>query len=274
MAVSLNLIYGTMRLLNVAHGDLAMIGAYIGYWAFTLWGLPPTVSFIATLVMTGILGAAIYKGLLERVLRGSQSAERVEANSLLVFFGISIILENSAALWFSGTPRGYNYGNRIVHLLDASFAENRLMALAAAIVAVAAILLFFRLTTWGLAIRALIQNRDASALVGIDLDRVFLMSSTLGFALAGLTGTLVGMFESTTPFMGSRYTIAAFVIIILGGLGNLTGSVVGGLMLGVLETIGIAFTGPNYRSILIYGVFIAILLWRPQGLFGGKVLAR
>jgi len=274
MAVSLNLIYGTMRLLNVAHGDLAMVGAYVSYWAFTLWGLPPTISFLAAIAFTGVLGVVLYKGLIERVLGGSRSAERVEANSLLVFFGISIVLENVAALCFTGTPRGYNFGNRILHFLEISVTESRLIALVAALVTVAAILVFFRLTIWGLAVRALIQDRNASALVGINIDRVFVMSSALGFALAGLAGTLVSMFESTTPFMGARYTIAAFVIIIMGGLGNLTGSVVGGFILGTLETIGIAFTGPNYRSILIYGVFIAILLWRPQGLFGGKVAAR
>lgn len=206
-------------------------------------------------------------------MKGSLSADRVEANSLLVFFGISIVLENVAALSFTGTPRGYDFGNRIVYFLDISVTEGRLMALVAAVLAIAAVIAFFRLTIWGLAVRALIQNRDASALVGIDIDQVFVMSSAFGFALAGLAGTLVSVFEPTTPFMGSRYTIAAFVVIILGGLGNLTGSVVGGFILGVLETIGIAFTGPNYRSILIYGVFIAILLWRPQGLFGGKVTA-
>ena len=206
-------------------------------------------------------------------MKGSLSADRVEANSLLVFFGISIVLQNVAALSFTGTPRGYDFGNRIVYFLDISVTEGRLMALVAAVLAIAAVIAFFRLTIWGLAVRALIQNRDASALVGIDIDQVFVMSSAFGFALAGLAGTLVSVFEPTTPFMGSRYTIAAFVIIILGGLGNLTGSVVGGFILGVLETIGIAFTGPSYRSILIYGVFIAILLWRPQGLFGGKVTA-
>ena len=274
MAVSLNLIYGTMRLLNVAHGDIAMVGAYISFWAFTLWRIPPTLSFVLAMLVTGLLGVALYKGVLMRVLKGSLSVDRVEANSLLVFFGISIVLENVAALSFTGTPRGYDFGNRIVHFLDISVTEGRLMALLAAVLAIAAVIAFFRLTIWGLAVRALIQNRDASALVGIDIDQVFVISSAFGFALAGLAGTLVSVYESITPFMGSRYTIAAFVIIILGGLGNLTGSVVGGFILGVLETIGIAFTGPNYRSILIYGVFIAILLWRPQGLFGGKVAGR
>jgi branched-chain amino acid transport system permease protein len=274
MAVSLNLVYGTMRLLNVAHGDLAMVGAYVAYWAFTLLGLPPVLSFPGVVAIAAAIGILAYKGLFAGLLRSSQDADRVEANSLLVFFGLSIVLENVAALWFTGTPRGYNYANQIVHFMGVSLVANRLIALGLSLAAVVAVLCFFRFSLWGLAVRALIQNRDASAIVGIDLDRVFVLSIALGFGLAGLTGALVGMYESTTPFMGSRYTMAAFVIIILGGLGNLMGSLVGGLLLGLLETIGIAFTGPNYRSILIYGVFIAILLWRPQGLFGSKAPSR
>jgi branched-chain amino acid transport system permease protein len=136
------------------------------------------------------------------------------------------------------------------------------------------VLLFFRLTTMGLALRAMIQNRDASALVGINTRRIYLISFCVGFALAGLAGALVSMYSQIWPFMGFSYTVAAFVIIILGGLGNLTGSLAGGLLLGVLETFGIAFTGPNFRSILIYGVFILILMVRPQGLFGAKGTAR
>jgi branched-chain amino acid transport system permease protein len=274
LAVSLNLIYGSMRLLNVAHGDLVMLGAYVGYWAFSLLGLPPILSLVGAILGVGLLGVLVYLGLFRRVLRSSGSIDRIEANSLLVFFGISIVLENAAALWFTGSPRGYDYANTIIHFADVSIAANRLIALGISIVAVLLVLGFFRFSIWGIAVRALIQNRDAAAIMGIDLDRVFILSSALGFGLAGLTGVLVGMYETTTPFMGSRYTMTAFVIIILGGLGNLTGSLIGGLLLGVLETIGIAFTGPSYRSILIYGVFIAILLWRPQGLFGGKVATR
>jgi branched-chain amino acid transport system permease protein len=273
LAVSLNLIYGTMRFLNVAHGDLAMVGAYVAYWLFTLWGISPLVSLVAVIVVTGGFGALAYLGLFRHVLRRARNLDRLEGNSLLVFFGLSIILENMAALMFTSTPRGYEYYSTVVHFAGISITAGRLAALVLAAVSVAAVVAFFKLTIWGLAVRSLIQSRDASALVGIDIDRVFVLSSGLGFALAGLAGTLASMYETVTPFMGTRYTMAAFVIIILGGLGNLMGSLLGGLLLGLLETVGIALTGPNYRSILIYGIFVIMIIWRPQGLFGSRIRA-
>ena len=122
----------------------------------------------------------------------------------------------------------------------------------------------------GLAARALIQNRDAACLIGINPDRINLMVFCLGFGLAGLAGSLISMTEAITPFGGFSYTIAAFIVIILGGLGNLAGGVLGGVLLAFIEIYGSALTSSAYRSILIYGVFIAILTLRPQGLLGRK----
>jgi branched-chain amino acid transport system permease protein len=134
-------------------------------------------------------------------------------------------------------------------------------------VCVAAVI-FFRKSTLGLAIKALMQQREASALVGISLTRIELASLCLGFATAALAGVLVSMTEEISPFMGFPLTVTAFVVVILGGLGNVLGSLIGGLLLGVLETFGVALTSPSYRSIMIYAVFIAVLLLRPQGLLG------
>jgi branched-chain amino acid transport system permease protein len=235
--------------------------------------ISPLAAFFVVPILTGALGIVTYRGLFSRMLRETTDVGAVEAKSLLVFFGLSIVVENVAAWFFTGTPRGFDFLDSVLHFENMALTENRLIGLIAALVAVAAVLLFFRLTIWGLAVRALIQSRDASALVGIDIDTVFVISSGIGFALAGLAGVIVSTYEAITPFMGLHFTVVAFVIIILGGLGNLVGSVAGGFILGVLETLGIALTGPNYRSILIYGVFIAILLLRPQGLFGSKVVS-
>jgi branched-chain amino acid transport system permease protein len=140
--------------------------------------------------------------------------------------------------------------------------------------ACAACALFFRMTRTGLAIRALIQQRDAAALVGIDAHRTNLGIFALGFALAGLAGTLVSMGEQISPFIGFPYTISAFVIIILGGLGNVFGGLVGALILASVEVYGVALTSASFRSILVYGVFIVILLVRPEGLLGRAIAAR
>jgi branched-chain amino acid transport system permease protein len=155
-----------------------------------------------------------------------------------------------------------------------SVTANRLVTLAIAGGACAACALFFRMTRMGLAVRALIQQRDAAALVGIDAHRINLGVFALGFALAGLAGTLVSMGEQISPFVGFPYTISAFVIIILGGLGNIFGGLVGALILAAVEVYGVALTSASFRSILVYGVFIVILLVRPEGLLGRAIAAR
>jgi branched-chain amino acid transport system permease protein len=151
---------------------------------------------------------------------------------------------------------------------------DRLVVLGVSLVACVATVLYLRLSMTGLAIRALIQQRDAAELVGVDVTHTHLLSFCLGFAMAALAGSLISMIEPISPFMGFPFTIAAFVVIILGGLGNLTGTLIGGFLLGAIETYGVAMTSASYRSILIYGVFIAVLVWRPQGLFGGTRVAR
>jgi branched-chain amino acid transport system permease protein len=275
VALGLNLIYGTMRLLNVAHGELVMVGGYAAFWSFTLMGLGPWPALILSPILSGLLGYALYRGLFRRLLSNPALAQRIEANSLLLFFGVSIILQNVVSLLFTATPRGYQpFQGLVIDLGIASVTAGRLLVLiVAGIVAIAAVLLL-RFNAAGLAVKALIQNREAASLAGIDIEKLERWSFIAGFGVAGLAGALVSMVEQVSPFMGFPYMIAAFVIIILGGLGNLTGSLIGGLLLGLLETYGVALTSPNYRSILVYGVFIAVLLIRPQGLLGRTRIVR
>ena len=273
-ALGLNLVYGTMRLLNVAHGDLVMIGAYVAFWAFSLTALSPLVSLIGAGALAALFGAALYYGLFQRMFDGSRAAQRLEANSLLLFFGVSVILQNVAALQFSGTPRGFQYLSDVYRLGNVALTGNRIAAFAVAMVLCFGILAFLRFHVVGLAIKALIQRRDAAAIVGVNIERVQLLTICLGFATAAIAGALVSMTEQISPFMGFPFTIAAFVVIILGGLGNITGGIAAGFLLGALETYGVAVTSSAYRSILIYGIFVLILLVRPQGLLGGRRIVR
>ncbi len=274
VALGLNLIYGTMRLLNVAHGELVMIGAYAAFWGFTLIAAPPFVSMLGAAVLCGLFGLLLYRGVFRSAMRATRLVERIEANSLLLFFGLSIILQNVAALAFTPTPRAYRYLDSVIEIGQLAITGNRLMVFAVALAVCAAALVFLRFSDTGLAVKALIQNRDAAALMGVNIERVQQLSFVVGFGIAGLAGAMISAVEQISPFMGFPFTISAFVIIILGGLGNLAGSLVGGLLLGVLETYGVALTAPSFQSILVYGVFIATLLWRPQGLFGGRRVAR
>jgi len=208
------------------------------------------------------------------VSRSASLLQRVESNSLLLFFGISIIVQNAAALAFTANNRGYQYLDNVVVIGDARIAGNRLAALVIAAIACFACVLFFRYARSGMAMRAIIQHRDAAALVGIDVDRINVQVFALGFALAALAGALISTTQEISPFMGFPFTVSGFVIIILGGLGNLTGSIFGAVVLAAVEVYGVALMSPSFRSILVYGVFIAVLLFRPQGLLGRSIRAR
>jgi branched-chain amino acid transport system permease protein len=251
VAMGLNLVYGTMRLLNVAHGEIVMLGGYVAFWAFTLLAIPPPVSMLAAMAGTAALGALVYCLLFRRLLRTRHLAARIEANSLLVFFGASVIIQNTVALLFSANERAYAWLGDIVIIGNVRLAANKLLVLAVAALACLGCAAFFRLTRAGLAMRALMQQRDAAALAGIDVERINLQAFALGFALAGLAGALISMTEQVSPFFGFPFTISAFVIIILGGLGNLWGGIVGALILAVVEVYGGAAVGASFRSILV-----------------------
>lgn len=270
VALGLNLIYGTMRLLNVAHGEFVMIGGYVAYWGFVLFGIGPLVSMFAAAALGAGLGAVAYGLIFRRVIRQTGVLERIEANSLLVFFGISVILQNVVALAFTANERTYVYLDDIVRFGTVSIGADRLATLAVALAITAGCVAFFRFNILGLAVRALIQQRDAATLVGVPVDRTNLFVFCLGLGIAGLAGALLSMTEQISPFIGFPFTIAAFVVIILGGLGNLYGGLFGAMLLAFIEVYGSALTSSSYRSILVYGVLIGVLLWRPQGLFGGR----
>jgi branched-chain amino acid transport system permease protein len=274
IAIGLNLVYGTMRLLNVAHGELVMLGGYIAYWSFARWGISPLISALFAIVLGAAVGALIYTALVRRLFRSTRVLARVEANSLLVFFGVSVVIQNVTAFAFTANERGYSYLDNILVVGDLRIEANRVVVFAVAAAACAACVLFFRYGRSGIAMRAIIQQRDAAALVGIDVDRINMQVFALGFGLAALAGTLISMTQQISPFMGFPFTISAFVIIILGGLGNLTGSIFGAIILAAVEVYGIALISPSFRSILVYGVFIAVLLLRPQGLLGRSITAR
>ena len=270
IALGLNLIYGTMRLLNVAHGEVLMLGGYLAFWVFKLTGIGPVYSMLIAFILAGILGACLYHFICNRVLRSSILVEQIEANSLLVLFGVSIILQNIAAMAFTPTARGYSYLDNIIQFGNFQVTTGRLVVLAIGLIVCITCILFFRYSITGLAIRALIQQPAAATLVGINVEQTRLISFSLGFGIAGIAGCLISMLEQVSPFMGFPFTIAAFVIIIIGGLGNLVGGLAGAFLLAVIEIYGVALTSTSMRSILIYGVFIGVLVWRPQGLFGGK----
>ncbi len=268
IALGLNLVYGTMRLLNIAHGDLVMIGAYAAFWLFTLTGISPLIGLPVIAVLTAGVGVALYSVLFRGQLEGTQSVAQLEANSLLLFFGISVVLQNVMALAFTASPRAYRHLDDVYHVAGVAMTGNRVATLLIAVLVLAGVVIFLKSTIYGLAVTALIQSRDAAKVVGINVSQVQVGSFALGFGVAGIAGALISMAEQISPFMGFPFTIAAFVVIILGGLGNIAGGIIAGVLLGFIEIYAVALTSATYRSILLYGIFVGVLLIRPQGLFG------
>ena len=268
-AIGLNLVYGTLRLLNIAHGDLIMLGAYVGFWGFSLFAISPFLSMFAAALLGAGLALVIYALLLRPMIQ-RVPANQLEANSLLIFFGVSVVLQNLTSMAFSADQRAYRYFDETLDLGLFTISEARLAILIIGLVLCGCIIAALRMTSFGLALSALIQNRVAASVVGVNVQKVQIASLAVGFALAMFAGTLMSMTLQVQPFIGFNYTIAALLVIILGGLGNIRGGIFAGFVLAALEIYGSALISQNARSILLYGLFVLILVLRPEGLAGRR----
>ncbi len=276
IALGLNLVYGTMRMLNVAHGDVVMLGAYAAFWAFSLMGLSPLLAAPLIAAAGGLAGYALYRGVFRRLLAESTPANagRLEGNSLLLFFGLSIIVQNVTALAFTPNNRAFSYLGDVIRIGNVAMTGNRLATLLLAGGTCVGIAWFLSRSIAGLAMRAVIERREAAYIVGVDVDRVQWASFAIGFGSAALAGSLIAMLEQFSPFSGFPFTIAGFIVIILGGLGNVKAGLLAALLLGAIETYGVALTSANLRSVLLYGTFVAALLLFPNGLFARSTARR
>lgn len=268
IGLGLNLVYGTMRLLNIAHGDIVMLGAFSAFWWFTLTGLSPLLALPLIAALGAVIGLGLYILLFRRQLAQGLDPVVIEARSLLLFFGVSVVIQNVTAFLFTATPRAYRHLDEVFRIGDLAMTGNRIAALACSVVLLTAMLVFLKKTLFGIEVRALIQHREAARIVGINVEKVQIVAISMGFGVTAIAGALLSMTELTTPFMGFRFTIASFVVIILGGLGNIKGGIMAGFLLGLLEIYAVTIFSAEARSILIYGCFVLAIVLRPQGLLG------
>jgi len=268
VALGLNLQYGLMRVLNVAHGEFLMLGGYLTYSLHTGWGVNPLLTLLVTGPAAFAVGLALHRLLYARVLETGQQPEVLESRSLLLSFGLLFVLQNAALLLWSADLKGYSYLAAPLRFLGAVFPANRILAAAVALVLSAGFYIFLKRSLAGKAIRALMQDPEGAQLVGVDLRRVHARCFGVGVAMAAVTGSLVSMLFELTPFVGLPYTVTALVVVILGGLGNLLGSLVGALLLGLVETFSVYLAASDIRLIASYGVLSLILILKPSGLLG------
>jgi branched-chain amino acid transport system permease protein len=269
-AVGLSLVFGVTKLLNVSHGELLMLGGYASFWIFNLFGVDPFVSIPVTILFLVIIGYVIYKLIFSRLV--TYEVETKIRNSLLVGFGLSIVLQNLALQLWTADHRAIKtpYSGEAFTLLGIRFPVVRLASLGITLIAVFALHFFLKKTYTGKAIRATVENWEAASLMGINIQKVYLLSFVIGCALAGVAGTLVTLNYSIDPSIGLEWTLKSLVVMVLGGLGNMIGTFAGGIILGLTESATGFFIGGNYRQIAGLVLFILILIFRPQGLFGIK----
>jgi branched-chain amino acid transport system permease protein len=267
VALGLNLQYGLMRILNIAHGEFLMLGAYLTWMVQTSFGISPLLMIPVSFVMLMGLGLVIHWLCFRRLTATSPNIDIFEARGLMVAFGLMFLIQNLVSSIWGGELRGYDYMADPVVMGGAQFAGNKLLVFAMALIFSLGLMVLLRKTLLGNGVRALMQSQVGAQLVGINTRTLHPLMFGIGLGLSGLAGCLLSMAYTISPAMGEPYTVTALIVITLGGFGSMGGALAGGLLLGVIEAFGMHFTNPSLKALLSYVVFIGVLLLRPKGLF-------
>jgi len=265
IAVGLSLIFGIMGLINFAHGELYMLGAYVAFFACSLFHLPPIISlFVSMAVVFGV--GMIIEGTAIHHMRQKKSPLLYV---ILLTFGISIFLQNLVLIVWGATYK------RNPPILKGAFSmgpiiqsNQRVLVLVIALLIMITVYLVIKKTKLGRAIRATAQSLDAAVLMGINVDRVYMLTFGIAAALAAAAGSLIAPMFYIYPTMGVSPVLKAFVIVILGGLGSIGGAVLGGFIIGIAESLTAAYISSQYEAAVAFGLMMALLIFKPSGLFG------
>lgn len=266
IAVGLSLVFGVLRIVNFAHGEFYMLGAFITFYVMALLNVPYLVAVLLSTVIVACIGI-LANQLLFRPLRGEH-----EFSVLMVSLALGLILANGGEVVFGADPKFVPtpYSDMIVELGEVFLTVQRIIVVAAAIALVGLIYLFIRFTTLGKMMQATAQNRDGAALSGVNIDRIYASTFAIACGLAAASGALLGPTAAIFPTIGEWAVIKGFIVVVLGGLGSMPGAVVGGLVLGVVEALGANYFAIAFKDAIGYAIIVVVLLWRPNGLFGAK----
>jgi branched-chain amino acid transport system permease protein len=256
LAAGLNLIFGVMKLVNFAHGQLLMIGAYIAFTVTAALGMNAYVAILVTMGAVAVIGVGLERFTFRRVLGTDK------LNEIFVSLGLIYVFENAADLLWGSTPK------QIPSPLERM--QDLLLVIVIVIVILAVLFLLLKKTKIGLAMRATSQKSTASMLMGVNIEKVYIITFALGAALAGASGALYGILFPFSPTIGALPTIKAFAIIIIGGLGSIPGAIIGGLLYGIAENIAVYLLGGVWQDAIAFALLIIVLIIRPTGIFGEK----
>jgi branched-chain amino acid transport system permease protein len=264
VALGLGLVFGVMRVLNVAHGPLLMLGAYTTFGLFQWFGLNPYLSLLVSMPALFVVGVVLQRLLVRQVV------DAPELSSLLLTFGVSIAIVNLAQLAFTSDVRSVEYLTGSFVLGPFAFSKSRVIACAFALVITAGAFWFLRQTRLGKAIRAVSQSREVAQVCGINVQRIHMITFGVASALAAAGGTLIAVMVAIQPEMGQVYTFKSFLVIVLGGAGNYPGALLGGLLLGLIEQLSSLFLTTQVNEAVAYVLLVLVLLVRPTGLLKGR----
>ncbi len=266
MALGMSLIWGVMDIINIAHGAFIMLGAYTTYWLFTLVGIDPFVSLIASMGIMFVLGYLIQRNIINLVIKAEIFI------TLILAFGIEIFINNSAMLMWTSDVRKVkvSYAAANFNFLGATIPDVRLVAFFLAIIISIILFIVLNKTRLGRAIRATSQDIDAARLSGVKVANIYAITFGIGTALAASAGTLWAILFPISPTMGGHLTLKSFVVTIIGGLGTMMGPIVGGLALGIIESLGTNWLGTTFESLISFSLLVLVLIFMPKGILGGK----
>ena len=268
VAIGLTLQYGVARIMNLAYGEFVVAAGFAALWLFTSFGVSPLLALVVVMPAAFALNWALYRVFLTPLVRRAPDAGALETDGILATFGLLFVVQGVMLAIFGGAYQSYSYLSIPVSILGATVTVNRLVALAFAAVIGGALWWGLAQTRTGTAVRAVAVNPAAAPLVGIDMTATAALAFALGGAVVAAGGVLVSTFLTFSAAMGVVFTMKALVVVIMGGVGNLAGCLVAGLMLGMAETLVASFVDPGLTLAATYGLFLAVLIARPAGLFG------
>lgn len=268
VAIGFNLQFGVARIVNLAYGEFLMGAAFAAFFMYTLFGINPILGIVFSAPATFAANWAIYRFLMAPLVRRARTREQLDGETILATFGLLFVLHGAATLAFSADNRFYNYLGMPVHIFGFTFAANRVLAFAVACLFGAVIWLVLNFTRFGAAMRALAIDPTGAQLIGIDVRSLSALAFAAGGALVAAAGTLVSTFLTFNPAIGIEFTMKALVVVIMGGIGNMGGALVAGILLGVAEALCSYFVDSGLTLAVAYALFLLVLVVRPRGLFG------
>lgn len=269
VGLGIGLINGITKFLNVAHGSFIILGGYIAYWLFTLLGIDPYLSIPLVVVATFITGLALFRFTLSPLLKLPDIGMRIN-NSLLITFGVIYFLDNVMTLVWTPNVRTVvtSYSGSGVNVFGTYLSVSGLYGVGTAVIVAIALYFILERTPFGKHVRAATQDADAATLCGINIRLTYLVSSGIAVALAGIAGVVIITSYSITPGGGLSWLLTGLIVMVLAGEGNINGIIPAGIILGLIESASVLFIGPSYQQAIGLAIFILILMFRPQGLFG------